>query len=310
MTASPRSLTQRIHDDLISDGKMRSTVRPRHDRPISARPEPHARFAAEHHPWRGSLAKKPWEYRVTAAIPHRNTLEHLKLCLDFVQAQTERPYVMIIDTGSDEATLAEVLALRTDNVEVHQIACLGTEEYADVVCYAMDLAMSACRTEYLWCLHSDCFVTNRGLLAEMLLTADGGKQPVIGYESTLANKHAECKGMVSHTCTLLHMPTMHLLDVTWSRTRLATQARAAGREVVFDPEMALNYRLRDRGVKPLILGPEQAGGIERDANRVHLRSGTLTEQVLASVPNSRPTTEQTVALAGLRALAAEMTLLS
>lgn len=287
MTAAPRTLTQRIHDDLIADGKMKSTVRSHHDRLISARPEPHARPAADHRPWHGSLAKKPWEYRVTAVIPHRNTLEHLKLCLEFVQAQSERPYIMIIDTGSDEASLAEVLALRSEGIEVHQIACHGTEEYADVVCYAMDLAMSACRTDYLWCLHSDCFVTNRGLLAELLSTADGGKQPVIGYESTLANKHAECKGMVSHTCTLLHMPTMHELDVTWSRTRLATQARAAGRSVVFDPEMALNYRLRDRGIAPLILGPEQAGGIERDANRVHLRSATLGEQIIGNSLNSR-----------------------
>jgi hypothetical protein len=174
----------------------------------------------------------------------------------------------------------------------------------------MDLAMSACRTDYLWCLHSDCFVTNRDLLAELLSTADGGKRPVIGYESTLANKHAECKGMVSHTCTLLHMPTMHELDVTWSRTRLATQAKATGRIVAFDPEMALNYRLRDRGIAPLILGPEQTSGIERDAHRVHLRSATLAEQVLTSVPNSRPTAHQIAVLAELRVLAAKMASLS
>lgn len=287
MTAATRTLTQRIHDDLISDGKMKSTIRPDRARLVSNRTDSDVRREAVPRPWQGDLAKKPWEYCVTAVIPHRNTLEHLKLCLDFVQAQTERPYVMIIDTGSDEATLAGVLALRSDNVEVHLIACQGTEEYADVVCYAMDLAMSACRTEYLWCLHSDCFVTNRSLLAEMLSTAAGGKQPVIGYESTSANKHPECKGMVSHTCTLLHMPTMHELDVAWSRTRLATQSTSAGRDVVFDPEMALNYRLRDRGIAPLILGPEQASGIERDGNRVHLRSATLREQAVANSFNSR-----------------------
>lgn len=178
---------------------------------------------------------------------------------------------MIIDTGSDDSTLARVLVLRSDSIEVHQVACHATQEYADVVCYAMDLAMSACRTEYLWCLHCDCFVINRQLLAELLAKADGGKQPVIGYESVSAHKHPECHGMVSHTCTLLHMPTMDQLDICWSTRRLQQQMQSTGREIIPDVEMALNYRLRDRSIAPLILGPEQPNGIERDKNRVHLR---------------------------------------
>lgn len=237
-------------------------------------------------PWQGPDGKKPWEYRVTAVIPHRNTPEHLELCLQFLQQQTERPYVMVIDTGSDDASLQRVLALRSESVEIHQIACHGTEDRADAVCYAMDLAMSACRTEYLWCVHSDCFVINRNLLAELLAKSEGGKQPVIGYESVSANKYPECKGMVSHTCTLLHMPTMDRLDVTWSNRRLQQQMKDAGRDAVADVEMALNYRLRDRGVTPLILGTEQTQGVERDANRVHLRSATLGADLMAAQPGA------------------------
>jgi hypothetical protein len=59
--------------------------------------------------------------------------------------------------------------------------------------------------------------------------------------------------------------------------------------------MALNYRLRDRGISPLILGPEQAGGVERDANRVHLRSATLAEQVVRRSPHLRAAYEYTMA---------------
>jgi glycosyltransferase involved in cell wall biosynthesis len=151
----------------------------------------------------------------------------------------------------------------------------------------MDAAMSLCRTEYLWCLHSDCFVINRNLLAELLEQADGGKQPVIGYESVSANKHAECKGMVSHTCTLLHMPTMDRLDVSWSMRRLKTRYAVGATDVISDVEMALNYRLREGGIVPLILGAETQGEVERDANRVHLRSATLGADLLAAQPGAR-----------------------
>lgn len=250
----------------------------------------------EDKPWRGVLARKPWEYRATAAIPHRNTPEFLELCIRLLERQSEQPYVVVIDTGSDEDSFRRVQALRCPGIEIHQVACHGTEDSFDAVCYAMDLATSICRTEYLWCLHSDCFVTNEDMLAELIEKSDGGKNPAIGYESSSANKHEECKGMVSHTCTLLHMPTMHRIDASWSRSRLETQAKATGREVVFDPEMALNYRLRDRGITPLILGPESTEGIETDANRIHLRSGTLMATMLAHIPGSRPTNECSVIL--------------
>ena len=207
-------------------------------------------------PWQGPAEKKPWHYRASAVIPYRNTPEHLELCVQFLQQQTELPYIMIIDTGSDDASLARVLALRSESVEVHQIACHGIENYVDGVCAAMDAAMSLCRTEYLWCLHTDCFVINRNLLAELLEKAEGGKHPVIGYESVSANKHAECKGMVSHTCTLLHIPTMDRLDVTWSMRRLKTRYAVGATDVIADVEMALNYRLRERCIAPLLLGPE------------------------------------------------------
>jgi len=288
MPHTPGALTRRIHGELIAAGKMKPAIPSKRDQLLPAAPEPARPGLAKaggplaNAPWKGELAKKPWHYRVTAVIAHRNTPEHLELCLQFLTQQSERPYVTIIDTGSNDESFARVLALRSEAVEVHRIACHATEEYADAVCYAMDLAMSACRTEYLWCLYSDCFIINSNMLAELLAKADGGRQPVIGYESISANQHPECKGMVSDACTLLHMPTMRRLEVTWSRAGLAERAQAAGQTVVFASEMSLNYRLRERGVEPLILGREQASGIERDDNRVLLRSEMLTAEMLAA----------------------------
>jgi hypothetical protein len=63
---------------------------------------------------------------------------------------------------------------------------------------------------------------------------------------------------------------------------LNRQAAKSGREVLVDTEMALNYRLHDRGVKPIILGPETLDAIEIDANRVHLRAATARGLYLAN----------------------------
>jgi hypothetical protein len=312
------TLTQQIHARLIAEGKMQ--IAPRYSRDQLLGRDMRRRLASglRRASWEGPLAKRPGDYRVTALVPHCDTPALLKLCLGFLRRQTERPYVMVVDTGTSEAKLPEVLALRDNDVEIHQVACHGTDHPVAAVCYAMDLGLAACRGEFLWCVHSDCFVTNRRMLAELLVLADGGKYPCIGYSTMpkpelassatlppvasaasnrgltpgyprsgsarpcdagiLANSATPVRStplpMVSHTCTLLHVPTLDDLDVTWSMRRLKRQAEKAARAVHIDTEMALNYRLLDPGVVPMILGDETADEIEIDSHRVHLRAAT------------------------------------
>ncbi|HEV3022513.1 MAG TPA: glycosyltransferase family A protein [Pirellulales bacterium] len=304
------SLTQQIHTQLIAEGKMRPAPRFTRDQLLGRDTRRRLASGLRRASWEGPLAKRPGEFRVTALVPHCDTPDLLKLCLGFLKRQTEVPYVMVVDTGTSDAKLPELLALRDDGVEIHQVNCHGTDHPVSAVAYAMDLGLAACRSEFLWCLHSDCFVTNRKMLDELLARAGApaaGRHPVIGYRTMPkpdlpAGRHGErneCRNMVSHTCTLLHVPTLDDLDVTWSMRRLRRQAEKAGRAVHIDTEMALNYRLLDRGVVPLILGDETFDEIETDANRVHLRAATARRIYLA------PNRDDTAIVERLRKLLAD-----
>ncbi|HEV3003069.1 MAG TPA: glycosyltransferase family A protein, partial [Pirellulales bacterium] len=297
------TLTQQIHAQLIAEGKMRTAPRFTRDQLLGRDTRRRLASGLRRTSWEGPLANRPGEFRVTALVPHCDTPELLKLCLGFLKRQTEVPYIMVVDSGSTDAKLPELLALRDDGVEIHQVNCHGTDHPVSAVAYAMDLGLAACRSEFLWCLHSDCFVTNRKMLAELLAKAGApaaGRHAAIGYRTMpKPDECGECRNMVSHTCTLLHVPTLDDFDVTWSMRRLRRHAENAGRQVHIDTEMALNYRLLDRGVVPLILGDETFDEIETDANRVHLRAATARRIYLA------PNRDDTAIVERLRKLLAD-----
>ena len=317
-----KSLTQSIHADLQAQGLMAVEPKPTRDQLLGRAKLPHR--GLQRMPWEAPFAKQPRDYAVTALIAHLGTPRLLKLCVGFLLRQSVRPYVVIVDSGSPEAMLPDVFALRSEAVEVHTIACHGTDHAVAAACYAMDLGQTVCRTEYLWCVHSDCFVTRRTMLAELLAMADGGKNPCIGYvrrlkvtgdrligdrlqgtgdirqKPTASFPAVTCNlspvtslppatslplspvTFVSHTCTLLHVPTLDDLDVTWSMRRLLRQKKGAAQPPELDTEMAVNYRLAERGVKPIILGPETLDRLEIDSNRVHLRAATARGLYLAN----------------------------
>src|SRR5215213_11308991 len=58
--------------------------------------------------WAGSLKAPPHSYRITAAIPHLDTIEPLKVCIEVLRSQSERPYIMVIDTGSPRKIRTEL----------------------------------------------------------------------------------------------------------------------------------------------------------------------------------------------------------
>ena len=60
-------------------------------------------------PWEGNCILKPWDYKVTAAIPVMDTYESLKICVDLLNLQTVKPFIIIIDTGSEEFNLNKIL---------------------------------------------------------------------------------------------------------------------------------------------------------------------------------------------------------
>ncbi|NIQ12873.1 MAG: hypothetical protein GTO02_00210, partial [Candidatus Dadabacteria bacterium] len=72
-----------------------------------------------HLPWEGSDKKKPWNYKITVAIPALDTYEVLEICIELLRLQTERPYIMVIDTGSRDEQLEKVRKLQSSDLEIH-----------------------------------------------------------------------------------------------------------------------------------------------------------------------------------------------
>jgi hypothetical protein len=250
-------------------------------------------------PWRGSCGKKPWEYRVTAVIPVMDTVEMLKICVDILRLQSERPYILVVDTGSTRENFAQIESMQDEDLEVHSIRLNGMIHPSDPVCMAMDAAQSICRTEYMFATHSDVFLVRKDLLEWMLSLCgdeEDEKHPVVGYEMS-PRQHNDWRGMISHTCSMYHMRTMDKIGFGWSMRRLASMYDLESHEPNParpnwpDTEILGNYILRQNEINTKTIGKEENFQRNKDENIDHCRSFTLG--VLYS-PEYRRTAEEWV----------------
>ena len=229
-------------------------------------------------PWEGSDEKKPWDYKVTAAIPALDTSETLEICIELLRLQTERPFIIIIDTGSSGEQLEKMKNLQAPDVEIHFLRLNGVQHPSDFPAMAMDVAFSLCRTEFIFATHADCFLRKKTFLAELMEMART-ISPVVGYEMS-PRAHKDWEGMVSHTATIYHMPTMDKIGFGWSLRRLCNIYNIRDykpsplRPNWPDTEILGNYILRHQKIKPHLIGHEQNFERQIDENIDHLRSYT------------------------------------
>lgn len=237
----------------------------------------------EERPWRGPCKRKPWEYRVTAVIPVIDTFESLEICIEILRMQTERPYIVVVDTGSQKDSIDKILNMHSEDLEVHCIRHNGTLHPSDPVSVAMDMAQSLCRTEYMFATHSDAFLVRRDYIQWLLSMCgdeDDGLFPVVGYEMS-PRQHDDWMGMVSHTATMYHIPTMDRIGFGWSMRRLASifgldsQEAHPDRPNWPDTEILGNLILRENGVPVKIIGKESNFERNKDNNIDHARSISL-----------------------------------
>lgn len=229
-------------------------------------------------PWEGSDKLKPWEYRITAVIPSLDTPETLEICIESLRLQTEKPYILIIDTGSRGVHLEKMRNIQAADLEIHFLQLNAVQHPSDFPAMAMDVAFALCRTEFLFATHADCFLKKRTFLAELL---EMGKtvSPVVGYEIS-PRAHSDWEGMVSHTATLYHMPTMDKIGFGWSLRRLCNMYNICDykpsplRPNWPDTEILGNYILRKNDIKPHLIGHDQNFSRQSDENIDHIRSYT------------------------------------
>jgi glycosyltransferase involved in cell wall biosynthesis len=224
-------------------------------------------------PWEGYHETKPWDFEITAVIPTLNTPKPLELLVKLLQIQSIKPFIIIVDTGSDKT----LEYLREENVEIHYLKLHGVKHPSDFTAIAMDLAFSLCRTEYMFATHSDCFPRRKNLL-EDLLRMTKTISPVVGYEIS-PRAHKDWKGMVSHTATMYHIPTMDKIGLGWNLRRLCniygTNHFPNPKTPTFpDSELLQNYIFRSYNIKPHIIGSETNFDRHIDENIDHCRSYT------------------------------------
>jgi hypothetical protein len=212
--------------------------------------------------YEGRAGVKPWEYRVQLVVPHINTPEPVEAAIRLWQLQTEKPFICIVDTGSTPANLDRIRALQCDNVEVHEIKGRGYRHPSAPVAVAQDVALATCQSRYQLCTHSDVFPMSQFVIEQMLLYCDIN-DPVVGYEMSPRDMvHGELanlwEGMVGHTLTMLHVPTIRKLGIAWNLEQVHDEFGLArvplGNN---DTEVAFNLQLSEAGIEPLLIGHDE-----------------------------------------------------
>tara|TARA_Y100000034_G_scaffold120495_1_gene163476 strand:+ start:1439 stop:2281 length:843 start_codon:yes stop_codon:yes gene_type:complete len=229
-------------------------------------------------PWEGNCDRKPWEHQITAIIPVLDTVDCINLAVKLLQLQEEKPFIMVIDTGSTPENFEEICKLRGEGVEVHQLLMNGVRHPSDFPAMAMDMGFALCRTEYILATHADCFARRRDL-TKWLLELCREKEVPVGYEMS-PRAHDDWHGMLSHTCSLYPMALMDKIGFGWSQRRLCNIYGIVDYKPVPtrpnwpDTEILGNYIMRKEGIEPHLIGTEKNMARQKDANIDHVRSYT------------------------------------
>jgi hypothetical protein len=226
---------------------------------------PLAGEAAGQRPWEGRQTRKPREYRVTAAIVHRDTPDLLAGAVACLRAQTERPYILVVDMGSGEAARATLAELeRGDDLEVSTIRSRSWVATSQPVTAGMDLAFTLCQTPYLYATHVDVFLKRPDYLSHLLSLCDE-RTPAVGWQMSPRPNWPtdEWKSTLSHTASIYHMKMMRTLGVTWNllsaMERLGLPLENPSRSFP-DTETNPSLTLNAAGITPRWVGKPDDGG--------------------------------------------------
>lgn len=222
----------------------------------------------------GRGLKRPHEFDLTVAIPHLNTIDELEMCVRLLRLQTIRPYIMIVDTGSDPETAARLELMRGHDLEIHYIAAGGYRHASEPVTVALDLSQSLCQTKLLFHTHADCFLRRRDCL-ENFARLTNSNTPVVGYRMSPRDwATKDWEWMIGHTATMFYMPSIHRAGATWSMQRMHYQLGLSFENLGGwpDTETCFNHCLRDAGIKPVFIGHDRNKERQVDDNIDHFRS--------------------------------------
>lgn len=232
----------------------------------------------ESRPWEGDMVRKPWEYRVTATLAVLDPGESLEVVVDLLRAQTERPYIVIVDTGSEWNNLLRLHQrfADSDDVEIHAIRSRGWRHSSAPVGASLDLALAVCHSKYLFATHDDVFLKRRDYIADLIALQEREQSVAVGYQMSPRDWLTDqWRGMVSHTATLFHAPALMTIGASWSFERAHNQFGSTRSTQGWpDTETAFGLLLKSLGLYPTLIGEETNFERFEDANLIHCRSFT------------------------------------
>lgn len=212
-------------------------------------------------PWEGSITKKPWEYDITVIIPVIDTWEPLSLVIQLLKLQTNKPYIIIIDTGSLPDNYKKIEEFRDESTEVHSLKLNSVQHPSDFVSMACDLGAALCRTEYMFYTHSDCFLMKRTVLEEFLNLCKQGN-PAVGYQIT-ERRHEGWEKMFGHSALILETKFYIENRLQWNLKSFDYMFSTGHHKPDItrpnfpDTETQLNILYQDINIKPLLIGGEK-----------------------------------------------------
>jgi hypothetical protein len=192
--------------------------------------------------WMGSVKKRPWHYRATVVIPHSGT--DFRLLMNVIESwrlQTERPYILIYDVGTDPEHHASLRALASYDCEVHFCRWHGVRNVYDPVALVYNHGIVDCRTKYIIFTHNDLVPISKTVVSD-LVSLSCEDTPVAGYES-----HSS-PGLVGTYLIVAYMPVLDRIRARWDTTLDYIWA-----------EECFNRCLKQAGITPRFIGKEKPG---------------------------------------------------
>jgi hypothetical protein len=212
-------------------------------------------------PWEGSLERKPSDYQVTAVIPCINPGDEIALVVASLRAQTLRPYILLIDTGSRPEIVARLEALCGPDLELHLLRFNAVRHPSEPVSIACDLGADRADSRFVFFTHTDCFLLKQTVLEE-LANKIGPTSPCYGHQLS-PRAHNDWERHYGHTCLMVDQDRLDRLGVKW-KMRCATGLYGeknyelrGDRPNWPDTELGLNAHLERLGQEPQFSGLEE-----------------------------------------------------
>jgi glycosyltransferase involved in cell wall biosynthesis len=249
-------------------------------------------------PWTPKNRNQQTPPTTTIIVPTASRSPTLRSVLATHQHQTEPHETIIIDTSTDHQTYPDFIADFKHNKSPRYCYLPPKPNAAicSVITEAIDMAIAIATTEWVLLTHDDVWLKRNDFITQLIKTALFHSKSVVGYEmSPRDHVTQEWRGMVSHTATLLHRPTMVSIGARWNLTEATDRTDPAERRPGWpDTETNFGRLLKDRSILPLFIASETNEPHYEDDNIVHRRSLTShrTHPALANAGDEAWITEQ------------------